>query len=74
MLTASTVAGDDPALAQNRFAFTLQSADQIESVLASLRIAGGELEDLSVSQADLEDVFVRLVQNPLGQPMAQGAR
>lgn len=66
--------GHDAALVQKRLGFTLKSADQVESVLASIRMAGGELEDVSVSQADLEDVFVRLVQNPVAQPLEQGAR
>jgi hypothetical protein len=29
--------------------------------LAAVREAGGELEDVGVSQADLEDVFVRMM-------------
>ena len=56
---------DDPTQVHTRLSFTLNSADQVESTLASVRIAGGELEDVSVTQADLEDVFVRLVQNPV---------
>ncbi len=47
--------------ANKRHTFTLKNAQQVESVLASVRIAGGELEDVLVSQAYLEDVFVRLV-------------
>ena len=59
---------DDPTQLHKRLSFTLNSADQVESALASVRIAGGELEDVSVTQADLEDVFVRLVQNPVQNP------
>lgn len=47
---------------QNRHQFRLQHPDQVEQVLSQLRMAGAELEDVLVSQADLEDVFVRLVQ------------
>ena len=47
--------------ANNRYQFTLSNANQVEEVLAAVRVAGGELEDVLVSQADLEDVFVRLV-------------
>ena len=54
---------DEPL--HKRLSFTLNNAEQVEHVLASVRMAGGELEDVSVSQADLEDVFVRLVQNPV---------
>ena len=49
--------------ANKRHSFTLNNASQVEQVLASIRMAGGELEDVLVSQADLEDVFVKLV-NP----------
>ena len=49
--------------ANKRHNFTLNNANQVEHVLASVRMAGGELEDVLVSQADLEDVFVKLV-NP----------
>ena len=49
--------------ANKRHNFTLNNASQVEQVLASVRMAGGELEDVLVSQADLEDVFVKLV-NP----------
>ena len=49
--------------ANKRHNFTLNNANQVEQVLASIRMAGGELEDVLVSQADLEDVFVKLV-NP----------
>lgn len=49
--------------ANKRHSFTLNNANQVEHVLASVRMAGGELEDVLVSQADLEDVFVKLV-NP----------
>jgi hypothetical protein len=47
--------------ANKRHSFTLKNANQVEQVLASVRMAGGELEDVLVSQADLEDVFVKLV-------------
>ena len=49
--------------ANKRHSFTLNNASQVEQVLASVRMAGGELEDVLVSQADLEDGFVKLV-NP----------
>ena len=49
--------------ANKRHNFTLNNANQVEQVLASIRMAGGELEDVLVSQADLEDVLVKLV-NP----------
>ena len=60
---------DEPL--HKRLSFTLNNAEQVEHVLASVRMAGGELEDVSVSQADLEDVFVRLVQNPVQSALSQ---
>ena len=56
--------------ANKRHTFTLEHADQVEQVLASVRMAGGELEDVLVSQADLEDVFVKLVNTPLATHIA----
>jgi ABC-2 type transport system ATP-binding protein len=50
----------------NKLSFNLKNATQVETVLAAVREAGGELEDVAVSQADLEDVFVRLMQNERG--------
>jgi ABC-2 type transport system ATP-binding protein len=37
------------------------SVGQVEAVLASLRAAGRDVEDLEVGHADLEDVFLQLV-------------
>lgn len=60
-------ANDAPENAGNhKFNFTLENAAQVEPVLAALRVAGGELEDVSVSQADLEEVFVRMMGSTLG--------
>ena len=50
----------------NKLSFNLKNATQVETVLAAVREAGGDLEDVAVSQADLEDVFVRLMQNERG--------
>ena len=58
MCTAKDQSGSDM---HKRLAFTLNRAEQVESVLASVRIAGGELEEVSVSHADLEDVFVQML-------------
>lgn len=52
---------DESVIEVNKLLFTLKNAGQVESTLAAVREAGGELEDVSVSQADLEDVFVRMM-------------
>ena len=70
----STQQSSDANELQKRLSFTLENADQVEHVLASVRIAGGELEDVSVSHADLEDVFVRLVQNAPAKMSVQGGQ
>ena len=42
--------------------FRLAGFDEIEPLLASIRIAGGVIDDLRLTQADLEDVFVGVMQ------------
>ena len=51
---------------QKKLSFTLKKAQQVEHVLAAVRMAGGEIEDVAVSQADLEEVFVRMMQADAG--------
>ena len=51
---------------QKKLSFTLKKAQQVEHVLAAVRMAGGEIEDVAVSQADLEEVFVRMMQADSG--------
>lgn len=52
---------DESVIEVNKLLFTLKNAGQVESTLAAVREAGGELEDVGVSQADLEDVFMRMM-------------
>lgn len=42
--------------------FPLTGLDEIEMLLAQLRAAGCVIEDLSLTQTDLEDVFVKIMQ------------
>ncbi|WP_301103191.1 ABC transporter ATP-binding protein [Propionivibrio sp.] len=42
--------------------FRLAGFDEIEHLLAEIRVAGGVIEDLRLTQADLEDVFVAVMQ------------
>jgi len=43
------------------YTLSLENVSQIEHVLAELRHAGAEIEDMQLLEADLEDVFVDLV-------------
>ncbi|MGZ8253154.1 MAG: ATP-binding cassette domain-containing protein [Methylophilaceae bacterium] len=43
------------------YTLSLENVSQIEHVLAELRSAGAEIEDMQLLEADLEDVFVDLV-------------
>lgn len=45
----------------SKLSFTLKHANEVEPTLMAIRMAGGEVEDVRVSQADLEDVFVRMM-------------
>jgi ABC-2 type transport system ATP-binding protein len=51
--------------------FRLAGFDEIERLLAAVRIAGGVIDDLRLTQADLEDVFVGVMQGAaLGEQAA----
>ncbi|MFN9480685.1 MAG: ABC transporter ATP-binding protein [Betaproteobacteria bacterium] len=43
-----------------RIALRLSGAEEVESALAALRVAGAKIDDLEVGHADLEDVFLQL--------------
>lgn len=57
---------------QNRHQFILHAPGEVETVLTELRLAGAELEDVLVAQADLEDVFVKLLQPGTANPTVTG--
>lgn len=44
-----------------RFCLTLPDYSELEAILASLRAEGIRIEELHITQADLEDVFLRLM-------------
>ena len=44
----------------------LAGFDEIEPLLASIRVAGGAIDDLRLNQTDLEDVFVGVMQGAQG--------
>jgi ABC-2 type transport system ATP-binding protein len=41
---------------------TAHDASEVESLLAQLRAAGVRIEDLEIGRADLEDVFLEIMQ------------
>jgi ABC-2 type transport system ATP-binding protein len=41
----------------------LDNFQQVESVLATVRSANGEIDELELMHTDLEDVFVKIMQN-----------
>lgn len=45
----------------NTVTLSLADVAEIESILASIRTSGNSIEDMQLSEADLEDVFVELV-------------
>ena len=53
------------------FIFRLASFDEIEPLLAAIRVAGGVIDDLRLTQADLEDVFVGVMQGEQAREAVQ---
>jgi ABC-2 type transport system ATP-binding protein len=48
-------------------------AAEVESLLARLRVAGVKVEDLEIGRADLEDVFLEIMQDPAAHPGVNAA-
>ena len=59
-----------------RYRLALQNYDELESLMAQLRAARVEVTELEVMQPDLEEVFVRIMQQdtPRAYPADAGAR
>lgn len=49
--------------ANGNWAIRLDGFGEVEAVLASVRAAGAEIDDLQLAQTDLEDVFVSVMQS-----------
>ena len=47
---------------EGRWIFRLAGFDEIEPLLAAIRLAGCVIDDLQLTQTDLEDVFVGVMQ------------
>ncbi len=45
----------------NKYTLRVNHHDEVEGLLASLRVAGLKIEDLQLNQADLEDVFIQIM-------------
>ncbi|WP_087686276.1 MULTISPECIES: ABC transporter ATP-binding protein [unclassified Pandoraea] len=53
-----------------QFALRLAGCDEVESILATCRAAGGIVEDIEIQKADLEDVFVQIMSGARAQEVA----
>ena len=56
----------------NAWIFRLTGFAEIEPILAAIRLAGGVIDDLRLTQADLEDVFVGVMQGEVLNDAATG--
>ncbi|VVE13625.1 Daunorubicin/doxorubicin resistance ATP-binding protein DrrA [Pandoraea nosoerga] len=54
----------------HQFALRLAGCDEVESILATCRAAGGIVEDIDIQKADLEDVFVQIMSGSRAQEVA----
>ncbi|AKM30286.1 ABC transporter ATP-binding protein [Pandoraea faecigallinarum] len=53
-----------------QFALRLSGGDEVESILATCRAAGGIVEDIDIQKADLEDVFVQIMSGSRAQEVS----
>lgn len=58
------LAGRATKQSENTFTLVMKTPAELEPVLAQLRMAGVGIENLSLSQPDLEDVFVQIMGRP----------
>jgi ABC-2 type transport system ATP-binding protein len=63
---AALAAQNFPTLDEHQFlVINLESYGQVEPVLAVIRAAGGTVDEMELNHTDLEDVFVKIMRNPL---------
>jgi ABC-2 type transport system ATP-binding protein len=63
---AALAAQNFPPLDEHQFlVINLESYDQVEPVLAVIRAAGGTVDEMELNHTDLEDVFVKIMRNPI---------
>lgn len=56
----------------NEWVFPLKSFDAVEPLLAQIREAGAQIVDMRLEQADLEEVFVRLMHDEMPAGIGRG--
>jgi ABC-2 type transport system ATP-binding protein len=64
------VAHDDKDAAQgsnggNKYTLRVNDYSEVEGILARLREAGAEIDEMQLQQADLEDIFIQIME---GEP------
>ncbi|WP_424192696.1 ABC transporter ATP-binding protein [Ampullimonas aquatilis] len=62
-LLAAQVPGHEADAAQGRWVLRLNSFQEVEPTLATLRESGALIDDIELNRADLEDVFVQIMHN-----------
>src|SRR4051812_9126123 len=58
----SLVSHPDELVAGNKFTLRVTNYSEVEPILARLREAGALIEDMHLQQADLEDVFIQIME------------
>jgi ABC-2 type transport system ATP-binding protein len=59
--------------ADGRIGLRIDDWQRLEQVLADLRLAGCKIEEMELEHTDLEDVFVRIMNEPHAGPGAAPA-
>ncbi|WP_075255521.1 ABC transporter ATP-binding protein [Herbaspirillum camelliae] len=57
----SLVTHPEELLSGNKYTLRVNDYQEVEPILAALRAAGAEIDDLQLQQADLEDVFIQIM-------------
>ena len=52
-----------PISSDDRVALRIRHYDEVEQILAALRVAGCRIEEMELLPTDLEDVFVRIMRD-----------
>ena len=47
--------------APNKFSLRVNEYSEVENILARLREAGAEIDEMQLQQADLEDIFLQIM-------------
>ena len=52
----------DGAAAGNKYTLRVNDYSEVEGILARLREAGAEIDEMQLQQADLEDIFIQIME------------